>query len=77
MKRACGGCPENKCHNCPVRDELFERRMEKAAMKSAENMGAAEEMYIPDPVTGVMVYVNIKNPSEEAVELLRRLFPHE
>lgn len=72
MKKACGGCPENKCHNCPVK----ELDIEKAAIRSAQNMGAAEEMYIPDPKTGEIVYVNVKNPSDEAIELLGRLFPN-
>lgn len=74
MKKACGGCPENKCHNCPVKDELFERRIEKAAIQSAQNMGAAEKMWIPDPDTGEMVFVDLKNPSDQAILVLEKIY---
>jgi hypothetical protein len=70
MKKPCGRCPYNGCKNCPV-DPVT---IEEAAIKSAENMGPAEKLWIPDPETGEQVFVDMKNPSAEAMVLLEKLF---
>lgn len=70
MKKSCGRCPFNGCKNCPV-DPVA---IEEAAIKSAENFGTPEELWVEDPDTGETVYINMKKPSDEAVVLLNKLF---
>lgn len=69
MKKPCRACPTKKCGNCPV-------AIEEAALKSAANFGAAEKMWIPDPDSGEMVFIDMDKPSDEALILLRKLYPN-
>ena len=50
--------------------------IEEAALKSAANFGAAEKMWIPDPDSGEMVFIDMDKPSDEALILLRKLYPN-
>jgi hypothetical protein len=70
LRKACGGCPHNKCHNCPVKIE----DLEEVAIRAALNHGAPESMWIPDPDTGEMIYVKMRDPSDEAVALLKKIY---
>lgn len=70
MKKPCGRCPFNKCKNCPIDTAAIE----EAAIKSAANHGTPEKMWIPDPDTGKTIYVDMKNPSHEAMVLLEKMF---
>jgi hypothetical protein len=56
--------------------ELKAEDVEYAAIKSAENFGMPEKMWIEDTETGEMVFVNMKNPSEKAIEMLWRVYNH-
>lgn len=72
-KGRCGSCPENKCRNCPVRP-LTDEEIEDLAIKSALNHGAPESMAIPDPDTGEYVWVEMRNPSPEAIAVLKKIY---
>ena len=70
MKKPCGRCPFNGCKNCPADVSAIE----EAALKSVANFGAPDKLWIPDPDTGEMIFIDMKNPSEEAMVLLHKLF---
>jgi len=70
VKKPCGRCPFNACKNCPVDPAA----VEEAALKSAANMGASDKLWIPDPNTGELIFIDMKNPSDEAMVLLDKLF---
>lgn len=53
--------------------QLTQEEIEEAAIKSALNHGAFERGWIPDPDTGEYVYVDLKNPSAEAIEVMGKI----
>lgn len=50
-----------------------DEKLEELVRISQENFGCPRILYIPDPTSGNTVYVDLDNPSEEALELLRKL----
>jgi len=69
-KKPCKSCPLNRCKNCPVDIE----KLEAAAIKSAENFGMPEKLWIEDTETGEMVFINMKEPSERAIKMLAKIY---
>lgn len=67
--KRCGRCPTMNCEGCPVAANI-----EEAAIKSAQNHGAPEVLWIIDAETDISVKVEMKNPSEEAKALLHKMF---
>lgn len=53
---------------------MTEEEMEAAAIAAANNFGPAEQMWIPDPDTGVYVFVDMKKPSDEALVVLQKIY---
>lgn len=54
--------------------ELTQEEVEAAHMRSAMNHGASNISYLQDPDTAEWVRIDIKNPSQEAIDLLTKLY---
>lgn len=54
-------------------NKLTQEQIEEAAIKSAENFGAAEIMIFQDPETGEPITFDMKNLTEEQIELLYKV----
>ena len=54
-------------------DSMAEEELEALVLKSQASFGLPESLHIVDPDTGDYVFVDTKNPSDEAVEVLTKL----
>ena len=50
--------------------KLTQEEIEDLAIKSSANMGASRVFWVSNPKTGAYVYIDLDNPSEEAIEVL-------
>ena len=60
--------------NKPRKITIADNEIEKAAIKAVNNFGLPEVLWIEDPLTEEIVFIDLKDPSAQAVETLKRVF---
>jgi len=53
--------------------ELTPEMIEELAIKSMQNFGAPERILLTDPESGEQVWFDMKEPTDEAIELMGKL----